>query len=126
MRLKLSPTSLRKVSYFKGLLAEYYAILILFLKGYTVVARRYKSPLGEIDIICRNENTLIFVEVKYRPKKYDGLFCINNTQYKRVRNSAKYFLLKNESRFKKIKIFRIDAIVVNRYLCFSHIKSIKL
>ena len=40
---------------------------LLIAKGFRIVARRFKSPVGEIDIVARRRSLLIFVEVKARP-----------------------------------------------------------
>ena len=37
---------------------------MLIVKGYRILARRYRSPAGEIDIVARRRNALVFVEVK--------------------------------------------------------------
>jgi len=50
----------------RGRRAERIAALYLGLKGYRVVARRFRSPVGEIDLIMRRGGVLAFVEVKNR------------------------------------------------------------
>src|SRR5262245_30314352 len=35
-------------------------------RGYAILARRYRSRFGEIDIVAKSENTIVFVEVKAR------------------------------------------------------------
>jgi putative endonuclease len=49
-----------------GLSAESRAAMLLMAKGYRIAARRFKTPFGEIDIVARRRNALIFVEVKAR------------------------------------------------------------
>ena len=49
-----------------GISAESRAAAWLIAHGYRILARRWKSPLGEIDIIAARRHTLIFVEVKAR------------------------------------------------------------
>jgi putative endonuclease len=49
-----------------GQKGEDLACELLIKKGYKVIQRNYKSSLGEIDIIAREEKTLAFVEVKTR------------------------------------------------------------
>ena len=50
----------------RGRWAERRAALFLRLKGFRIIARGYKSPVGEIDIVARRGNLLAFVEVKAR------------------------------------------------------------
>ena len=40
--------------------------MLLIAKGYRIVARRWKTPLGEIDIVARRRRDLVFAEVKAR------------------------------------------------------------
>ncbi|MFZ4541714.1 MAG: YraN family protein [Rickettsiales bacterium] len=47
--------------------AEYAALAYLTLKCYRLVAMRYKTGGGEIDLIMRRRKTILFVEVKARP-----------------------------------------------------------
>ena len=49
-----------------GLFAETVAALLLRLKGYAIVARRYKTPVGEIDLVALKGKRLAFIEVKRR------------------------------------------------------------
>jgi putative endonuclease len=45
---------------------EALAALFLRLKGYRIEARNWRCPLGELDIVARDRDTLVFVEVKAR------------------------------------------------------------
>ena len=56
----------RVKAYRHGLLAETVAALLLRLKGHRIVARRYKTPVGEIDLVALKGKRLAFVEVKRR------------------------------------------------------------
>ena len=57
-------------AYRHGLLAETIAALLLRLKGHRNIARRYKTPVGEIDLVALKGKRLAFVEVKQR-KTFD-------------------------------------------------------
>jgi len=50
-----------------GRRAEFIAMLYLRLKGYRILERRFKTKLGEIDIIAQKSDILVAVEVKRRP-----------------------------------------------------------
>ena len=41
-------------------------------RGYAVLARRYRTRFGEIDIVCEDHRTIVFVEVKARRTKNYG------------------------------------------------------
>ncbi len=49
-----------------GVSAESRAAALLMIKGFRIVARRWRSPLGEIDLVARRRQLLVFVEVKAR------------------------------------------------------------
>lgn len=49
-----------------GVLGEETAAKLLEQSGYCIEARNYRSPYGELDVVARNEQTLVFVEVKTR------------------------------------------------------------
>src|SRR3954467_14976866 len=66
------PAPERQVAFRLGLSAERRAAAYLIAKGHRIVARRWRSPVGEIDIVARRRNTLVFVEVKAREKLDDA------------------------------------------------------
>lgn len=49
-----------------GSKGEDLAVKFLEGKGYKIISRNYKTPIGEIDIIAEDKGTLVFVEVKTR------------------------------------------------------------
>ena len=57
-------------AYRRGVFAETAAALMLRLKGYAIVARRYKTPVGEIDLVALKGKRLAFLEVKRRPRAW--------------------------------------------------------
>ena len=56
----------KKRAYRYGRLAEHLAALMLIVKGYRILARRYRTPVGEIDLIARRGRLIAMVEVKAR------------------------------------------------------------
>ncbi len=63
---KRPPRPERQAAFRLGISAESRAAAWLIAHGYRILARRWKSPLGEIDIIAARRHLLIFVEVKAR------------------------------------------------------------
>jgi putative endonuclease len=55
-----------------GLSAETQAAAVLIAKGYRILARRFRTPHGEIDIVARRRNLIAFVEVKARANLDDA------------------------------------------------------
>lgn len=75
-----------------GLRAEALAVLLLRLKGYGILARRYRTPAGEIDIVARRLGRLAFVEVKTRGEAAAALESVTLRARGRIRRSAEHFL----------------------------------
>jgi putative endonuclease len=56
----------RRIAFRFGLSAESRAAAYLVAEGYRILGRRFRTPVGEIDIVARRRGVLIFVEVKAR------------------------------------------------------------
>ncbi|MDR1499250.1 MAG: YraN family protein [Rickettsiales bacterium] len=82
-------------SYRYGLFAEYFIIFYLFIRGYRILARRYKTKLGEIDIIATKKDNLVAFEIKARKGKGLTTEIVNNRQLLRINNALRFFLYKN-------------------------------
>ena len=54
----------RMLAFRLGLSAETRAAALLLVKGFRIAARRWRSPVGEIDLVARRGRLLVFVEVK--------------------------------------------------------------
>lgn len=78
--------------YQTGLRAEKLAALLLRLKGFKIMAQRYKSPVGEIDLVARRGKLLIFVEVKARATMGEALESIQGRQTQRIIRAAEYYM----------------------------------
>lgn len=81
----------RKQAEGRGRRAELWAELLLRLKGYRILERRYKTPLGEIDLIARTKNTLVIVEVKQRPTLEAAHASLYPSSLKRIENAASLY-----------------------------------
>ncbi|MCI0468214.1 MAG: YraN family protein [Beijerinckiaceae bacterium] len=78
-----------------GALAERFAAVALRLKGYSILACRYRVQGGEIDIVARRADTIAFVEVKVRPTLDEARFAISETKRRRISRAAKTWLATN-------------------------------
>lgn len=81
-----------KTSHDKGLWAEGVAKAYFMLKGYRILAERFKTPYGEIDLVVQKENTVAFVEVKARKTETDAAEAIHAQNQARVRQAAALYL----------------------------------
>lgn len=79
-------------AYRRGLFAESVAGLLLRLKGHRIVARRYKTPVGEIDLVALKGKRLAFVEVKRRKSFEDAAWTLPAKQRRRIVRAAQYWL----------------------------------
>jgi len=85
----------RQVAFRFGLSAESRAAAYLIAKGHRIVARRWRSPVGEVDIVARRRNTLIFVEVKARERLDDAAAAILPRQQRRIIAAAEAWLARH-------------------------------
>ncbi|MBN8960426.1 MAG: YraN family protein [Rhizobiales bacterium] len=84
----------RRVLAFRvGLSAESRAAAYLIAKGYRILARRFRTPFGEIDIVAKRRNLLAFVEVKARPTLDDAAYAVTPRQQKRIIDAASAWLM---------------------------------
>src|SRR5262245_66396588 len=88
----ISPRPERQVAFRTGISAESRAAMLLIAKGFRILARRWKSPVGEIDIIARRRNLLIFVEVKARDTLDDAAWSVTERQQARIIAAAELWL----------------------------------
>jgi putative endonuclease len=87
-----APRPERLVAFRFGLSAESRAAAYLIAKGYRIVARRWRSPAGEIDIVARRRGTLVFVEVKARERLDDAAEAVIVRQQRRIVAAAQAWL----------------------------------
>jgi len=111
--------NIKNERYFSGLIGEELALKQMQRLGFSLVARRYKTSQGEIDLIVENKSKklLVFVEVKRRKKVYDYENVITKKQWSRIYNTCEEFLSKNNDKYKDYFI-RYDA-----FICFTDSKN---
>jgi putative endonuclease len=121
-RSKSPPPRPERVAAFRaGLSAESRAALLLLCKGYRIVARRWKSPLGEVDLIARRGRLLIFVEVKAREHLDDAAEAITRHQQRRIAAAAQAWLGRHPA--DADKNIRFDAVLMAPRCWPRHIKA---
>lgn len=103
----------------RGRLAEWAAEAMLRLKGYRILARRYKTPMGELDLIARRGRVIAFIEVKARGDTAQGLEAITLQKRRRSARAALAFVMRHP----EIAEFdlRFDVVVVRRLLPPYHL-----
>jgi putative endonuclease len=90
--------------------AESLAAALLLAKGYRILARRLRTPVGEVDIVARRGDTLVFVEVKARERLDDAAEAVTERQKRRIIAATQMWLAThpNDAR----QNIRFDAILV--------------
>ena len=104
------PRAERQIAFRTGISAESRAAAFLIAKGFRILARRWKSPVGEIDIIARRRSLLVFVEVKARETLDDAAWSVTDRQRLRIAAAAEAWLARNID--DRIRDIRFDAMLV--------------
>lgn len=113
-----------QTSHRRGIWAEYIALMYLLCRGYWPCAMRYKTRVGEVDLVMRRGRVLVFVEVKYRENKMDAAYAISPQSISRIRRAAEqYRVEKSRESHKLDTIIRFDAIILSKPLVIKHIKN---
>jgi len=108
-------------AYRSGLLAESLVALLLRLKGNRIVARRYKTPVGEIDLVALKGKRLAFVEVKRRQSFEDAAEALPSRARRRIVRAAQYWLAAHPSY--KGHDMRFDVVLTAPWRWPRHIEN---
>lgn len=88
----VEPDPKRVAAFQNGISAESRAAMLLIAKGYRILARRFRTPSGEIDIVAKRRGTLVFVEVKARVNYTDAIEAVTEQQRRRIIAAAEMWL----------------------------------
>ncbi len=109
-REKVAPRPERVAAFQTGLSAESRAAAWLIATGHRILARRFRTAAGEIDIVARRRNLLIFVEVKARARLDDAAEAITPRNRLRIAAAAEIWLAQHPD-FAGFDM-RFDAILI--------------
>ena len=99
----------------KGHRAETLAAWALRLKGYRILARRYRTPSGEIDLIARRGALIAIVEVKARPTLPAAMDAVTPTAQTRIERAADLWLSRQKRTAHLSIRFDIVAVLPRRW-----------
>jgi putative endonuclease len=104
-----------------GETAEEKAVSYLKSLGYTILERNFFSRFGEIDIIAKDRDTLVIIEVRSKSYKYFGMpeETVDKNKIKKIIKTTQIFLQKRNPDFSDLR-FDIISILHNN---ISHIKN---
>lgn len=96
---------------YTGSLGEEISLKFLVTKGYRILAKNYRTPFGEIDIVARHGDSTVFIEVKTRITSSLGPPCLSVTKEKErhlIKSALAYL-----KRYRLVDSFwRIDIVSV--------------
>lgn len=102
-------------AYRRGHRGEWFAALALTLKGYRIVARRYRTKLGEIDLIARRGDLVLIVEVKVRATLMEAMEAIAHSSERRIEGAADLWLMRQPDHAKLSMRFDMVAVLPRRW-----------
>jgi putative endonuclease len=111
----------RRAHYWRGHVSEWIGALLLFTTGYRILARRVKTPAGEIDLVVARGKLIAFVEVKLRPTMEEAEAAITPRQRLRIQRAAELWMARRP-RFYDHEI-RFDVVFLVPWRWPRHIKG---
>jgi putative endonuclease len=99
----------------RGHWSEWLAAAALLLKGYRPVARRYRTRLGEIDLIVRKRDLVAFVEVKARKNEQSAIDAVTPMAARRIAAAGDLWLSRRPDAAKLSIRYDIVAVVPGRW-----------
>jgi len=111
----------RKGAEIAGRRAETIALWFLRAKFFSILARRFKTPGGEIDIIARRGSMIVFIEVKMRKSQALQFEALTSVNQRRILTAARFFLARNPSMADKT--LRFDVIFLAPWSWPRHVKD---
>ena len=109
------PSNKRQIAERGGQRGEALAALFLQLKFYRIRARRYKTPIGEIDLIAERNGTIAFIEVKTRARdalQSEALEAVNTS---RIVRAAEHWLSRHPREAEKSCRFDVIFLAPGRW-----------
>ena len=108
-----------------GQQGEEIAVHYLQKEGYRILTRNFRTRDGELDIICRKDDVLIFVEVKTRRSELFGSAeeAITPKKIEHIRRVALHYLTNHQTQHKEIRFDVITILMVNHEPRLNHIQA---
>jgi len=100
----------RQAAFRRGKSAEAGAAAYLIARGYAIAAMRFKSRVGEVDLVARRGEELVFIEVKARARLDDAALSVTPRQQRRIVAAAEAWLADHPD--DGVRDIRFDVILV--------------
>lgn len=105
----------RLKAYRLGHSSEWLAAMALRLKGFRIIARRYKTKLGEIDLVARRGDLVLIVEVKARRTLDEAMDAIGFESQRRIEGAADLWLIRQRDHARLSLRFDLVAVLPWRW-----------
>ena len=94
--------------------------------GYTIIERNFMARQGEIDIIAKDKEEYVFIEVKTRSSNLFGepIEAVNKPKQKHLINTVKYYIYLNQLENEFIRLDVIEVYLKEKSYRINHIKQI--
>ena len=112
---KRAPDAERQARWRRGRWSEIAAAVALGLKGYRILARNFRSPVGEIDIIAARGMRIAFVEVKRRATLEAAQAAIGARQRQRIARAAALWIARNQEFARHEQGFDVVIVMPRRW-----------
>lgn len=112
----------RRAAYRRGHASEWIAAAALMLKGYRIVARRYRTRLGEIDLIARRGDLVLIVEVKARASLEADMDALGFHAQRRIEGAADLWLATQRDHARLS--MRFDLVIVRPRRWPLHVQNV--
>ncbi|MGI6412369.1 MAG: YraN family protein [Syntrophomonadaceae bacterium] len=108
-----------------GQLGEDKAVQFLKVKGYSILHRNYRTRFGELDIVCQDQHSLVFIEVKTRTSIKFGYpeEAITYQKIKHVKKAAAIYINNEQKRFSEVRFDVVTVLKSNSKWIINHIEN---
>ena len=109
-----------------GKVGENLAVQYLQELGYIIVERNFVAKQGEIDIVARDKEELVFIEVKTRTNNLFGkpIDAVNTPKQKHLISTVKYYLYSKHLENEFVRLDVIEIYLQEKSYKINHIKQI--
>lgn len=103
---------MKKLNKINGTIGEIDAVQFLKNKKYQIIATNYRNRMGEIDIIAKDKNALVFVEVKSRATLLYGRPCeaVDFRKQQKIRKTAELYLVTTKNYYADVRFDVIEIL----------------
>ena len=114
------------IKHILGKLGEDLVEKYLIDKNYKIIERNFRCKQGEIDIIAKEDDEIVFIEVKTRSNVACGRpsEAVNQVKQKHIKKATKYYIYLNKLENHYIRIDVIEVYLKNNKFYINHIKQI--